>query len=274
MSRVSYVKIKSMKILLTGASGFIGKHLYPLLSEHDVYPLVRHPCGLKNEIICDLESLNTRYLPYVDVVIHLAAKVDFDSSLNDLINVNVIATDKLAEYAKSNNAQFIYTSTIMVHGKDADHMERDTEINPDTPYAYSKWLGEKLIRATNIHYCILRLAGVYGLGGCLGLNKTIEDALSGIYPRLDKDGLRNYIYVKDVAKIIRKMIDLKFKGTYLIAGRELLLISDMLRMINEVFEFDNDIEVKNRGRDQIVNPVFQSLDNYEFREAIKEIKNV
>src|SRR5262245_48155721 len=99
-----------MKILITGATSFIGKSLLPLIEEgNEIYYLVRAPRGFSREILWDFRSPLPEEIPVCDVVIHLAACVHFgEAFLADVYEVNTLATLHLTNYAKKHNAYFIF----------------------------------------------------------------------------------------------------------------------------------------------------------------------
>ena len=106
-----------MRILITGASGFVGRHLEKLLeiSGYEFYHLVRNKKGFYNEFIWDFKGPLPEGIPVCDVIVHLAAYVDFSSNLDiDQYKVNTVSTLRLAAHAKEHGAYFIFASTAGV----------------------------------------------------------------------------------------------------------------------------------------------------------------
>jgi nucleoside-diphosphate-sugar epimerase len=178
-------KIKT-RILLTGATGFVGRALLKSLLSCDRF-IVRATYRASTfdlnsfaewVLMPDL-SLNSDWssaLKGVDVVIHLAARVhvlndDLYDQLTEFRKVNVQATKNLASQAAlAGVKRFIFISTIGVHGSFTPHDSKFTEesvINPQNYYSQSKWEAElELVRATRntpMDFVIVRPPMIYGL---------------------------------------------------------------------------------------------------------------
>ena len=103
-----------MRILTTGSTGFTGKCLLPMLEDsgYEIYHLVRNKKGFKNEFVWNFMSPLPEEVPPCDIVIHLAAHVNFGQNLEIIqYNVNTVSTIKLSAYAKAHNAYFVFAST-------------------------------------------------------------------------------------------------------------------------------------------------------------------
>ncbi|HAT9829576.1 TPA: NAD-dependent epimerase/dehydratase family protein, partial [Legionella pneumophila subsp. pneumophila] len=170
------------KILITGATGFIGRSLVPaLLSEgHDVRcAVLQLDSTLQAEqiVINNLEVHTdwTDALRNVEIVIHLAARVHImkeyaTSSLEEYCKINSIATKNFVEQAAQNNVKrFIFLSTIKVHGEFSQNnlpFSEDCRTQPEDPYAKSKLYAEQFIQEicqnARMEFVILRPPLVYG----------------------------------------------------------------------------------------------------------------
>lgn len=175
-----------MKILVTGANGFIGSYLIRSIAElpnHDPIALVHqsHNSSFKNirTFHFDINS-NENWkglLEGIDVVIHTAARVHIlnDSAKNPLIvfrAINTIGTLNFAQQAAlSGVKRFIFLSSVKVLGEETPSGTRFSEKSPTfpkEPYAISKKEAEDglldLSEKTNMEVVIIRPPLVYGPG--------------------------------------------------------------------------------------------------------------
>lgn len=174
-------------LLVTGATGFIGRRLCSLLAEkgYSVRAAVRKPPpsdilqGIEKVIIEDIGP-DTRWceaLKDVDCVIHLAARVhvmndDSDDPLTEFRTTNVNATITLAnQAAEAGVKRFIYLSSIKVNGEETTGtrvFSADDTPAPVDPYAISKYEAELALQsvsaATGMDVVIIRPPLVYGPG--------------------------------------------------------------------------------------------------------------
>ncbi len=175
---------KYKRVLVTGANGFIGRHLCLFLKEKDYFVRVavrgnaRDVSGVDEYIqIGDInESTDWQQaLTGVDAIIHLAARVHImkDSSDNPLEafhKVNTLGTKRLARMAaKAGVRRFIFISSVKVNGEGAlrPYTEKDIPA-PQNAYGISKREAEDslacIAREIGLEVVILRLPLVYGPG--------------------------------------------------------------------------------------------------------------
>jgi nucleoside-diphosphate-sugar epimerase len=168
-----------MKILITGANGFVGKALCPHLvaQGHKVVPVVRKSSGISHGILAHDELSWKAALKGCDSIIHLAARVHIMAerdrdSLQSYRNSNVVATIALANRAVAAGVQrFIFISSIKVNGestKDRQPFTAEDEPAPEDSYGISKFEAEEALhqiaRETGMEVVIIRPPLVYGPG--------------------------------------------------------------------------------------------------------------
>ncbi len=173
-----------MRVLVTGASGFVGSHLVPALVDrgHDVVAAVRRagsaPPRAAESVVgtIDGETEWGAALDGIDAVVHLAARVhvmrdDASDPLTEFRRVNTAGTSRLLDAALERGVKrFVFLSTIKVNGeKTTDHpFDAHSPRRPVDPYARSKAQAEELLLQAadrgGIDVVIVRTPLVYGPG--------------------------------------------------------------------------------------------------------------
>jgi len=247
-----------MRILITGASGSIGKTLVPLLSGHVVYALGKTPIEGCENISCDLsEMLDFRDMPMgIDVIIHLAQSSkfrDFPESAMDVYNVNTRSTMILADYARENNvSKFIYASSGGIYGNRDTGFEEDDEIPVmNLGFYLGTKLGSEVILDSYIKFFdidILRFFFVYGpdQDQHMLIPRLINNIKQGKPILLQGEaGIRiNPIYVTDASRSIVECIGLKGSHKINIGGSQSLNLKELTETIGKqlgkqpVYEYD------------------------------------
>ncbi len=167
-----------MKVLVTGASGFLGGHLVEKLVDkgYDVIGMVRKnsPRKLLEELaiklrIGDLENPESLVdaTKNIDIVVHLAAYYTFFGKKEMYDKINVQGTRYLLDAMVKNNVRrIIYCSTTEAVGPvKKPYVDEDVEPNPVYEYGKSKLKAEGVVREYSlkgIDYTILRPSGIYG----------------------------------------------------------------------------------------------------------------
>ncbi len=168
------------KVLVTGASGFIGKYLLKELElEHaeylavDVKAIDGVPKDMQEQVsLLERERVNDvikRYNP--DVVIHLAAIASVThENVGEIYNVNVCGTDNLLTALQENQkakTRVILISTAGVYGnQNVDEYDESLPFNPANHYSYSKMVTEYLSRQfkEDLDIVIVRPFNIIGAG--------------------------------------------------------------------------------------------------------------
>ncbi|MCK1466613.1 MULTISPECIES: NAD-dependent epimerase/dehydratase family protein [unclassified Bradyrhizobium] len=167
-------------VLLTGANGFIGRHLAPALLREgwEVRGTVRKPAKMDHEIVLKSIGAGTDWGPAlagVGAVIHLAARVHHkhdEHAARLYRDVNIEGTLNLARSAaKAGVRHFIFLSTVLVHGRSNDGrapFNEEDDLTPVGLYGMSKAAAERglrmLARDSAMRISIIRPPLVYGFG--------------------------------------------------------------------------------------------------------------
>src|SRR5215470_6179553 len=211
----------TMRIFVTGGSGFIGSRLAPLAIEagHAVTvvtpintPAERARCdaltkaGIKL-VIAPLEdaAVITRELQGNDVVIHLAAaQHEAEQPESYFHRINVEGTRNLLDLAaKTGVRRFVHGSTIGVYGSAASgRLDEQSPLAPDNPYGRTKAAAEQVVRGLQsaMEWSIVRISETYGPGD-MRLLKLFRGVKKGRFPILGSGtNLHQLIYVDDLCR--------------------------------------------------------------------------
>ena len=241
------------RVLVTGASGFIGQSLIPTLKDRNilVQQVTRQQAQINEEGLYFIPDFNAKdvwqtALLGCDLVIHLAARVHVmqDKGANPLeafLAANLHGTVNLAQAAaKSGIKRFVFVSTIKVNGEFTEKQpftENDLP-NPQDPYAISKYEAEKALRQiekeTGMQVVILRPPLIYGEGvkaNFAALLNLVDKKLP--LPMANIHNKRSLIYVKNfVDAIITCATHPKAAGeTYLVSDGEDVSLPQLIKKI-------------------------------------------
>jgi len=236
-----------MRILVTGATGFIGRVLMPVLQRHncETYAVVRSSAGLPgswNPIELDLgRTFSAEKLPAsIDAVIHLAQSQNyrrFPDAADDILAINVTATARLLHWAMHAGASsFVFASTGSVYSSSPDPNGVFSTLKPDGFYAASKAAAEMLLWPYQKYFSCsaLRLFAPYGANQVDRLVPTILQKVSQDTP-VDLDGDKGLalagIHVEDAARIFTMAVLQKWSGVYDIAAPGTFTIRDLAECI-------------------------------------------
>ena len=250
-----------MRVLVTGASGFIGTHLLQTLkSRHEVFGLVRElpretAFGDVQWIEHDLaQPLVRSGLPgRVDAIVHLAQSRsyrEFPDRAQDIFDVNIQGTFNLLEYARYATAEcFIYASTGGLYGhSDRKFAESDPiaplhadpdPTNPLSFYFSSKYIGELMVASYQSFFrtVVLRLFFVYGAGQKRMLIPNFLEKVRKGEPIVveGNPGRRiNPIYVEDAVRTFEPAFELPGSNLINVAGDEVVTITDLVGIVEQM----------------------------------------
>lgn len=244
-----------MKVLVTGATGFIGRHLVERLitaGEH-VKVLVRPAAhatwldALGVEVvrgnIGDADAV-ARAADKCGVVFHLAATTESSGLLSrlDVEVANIQGAENVTRAAlRADIERLVFCSSVAVYGRIARHrlIDENTETDPDSPYGESKVLGEQVVLSArqchSLPVVVARISTVWGPGSTswLGLFRSIA---AGQFRLIGKG--TNYHHIADVSDVVEGLLLCgAVKGvegrTYNLAGSESVQLKRLVEMIGE-----------------------------------------
>jgi|LAHU01.1.fsa_nt_gb dTDP-4-dehydrorhamnose reductase len=223
------------KILITGASGFLGWNLARILSGRcELWgTFASHPvdiprCRMEHldlEGGGDPEGLVRRVEP--DAVLHAAALIDVDLCEREparVRRVNAEATGLLAAAAAETGARLVYFSSDMVFDGTKGMYAEEDEPSPISVYGKTKLEGERLALRAAPSNIVARLSLMYGTGPA-----AHGSFLGWMRGRLEKgeavnlftDQYRTPLYVRDVCRAVERILARpEVCGVYHLAGPE------------------------------------------------------
>ena len=210
-----------MKVLITGASGFLGQYLIKQLkAEHEVFTFSNRS---GNDFVFDITK-TIPSLPHFDIVIHAAGKAhSIPKSIedsNEFFNVNVEGTKNLLKALETNKPQqFVYISSVSVYGLDEGTLiNENSPLLGSTPYAKSKIQAEdfavKWGNWNDVNITIFRLPLIVGINPPGNLGKMINAIRKGRYFKIGDGSSRKSMILAENLGIFLNTIDLNTKGVF------------------------------------------------------------
>lgn len=245
-----------MKIIITGATGGLGRNLFEYLFEkqNEIIALGRnleigkllHSQGAVFKA-CDLRYYNEVIESFqnADCVIHCAALSSPWGSYNDFFEHNVVATQNVIKASQEYKIpKIIFVSTSSVYFDFQDHLAITEDFIPKhfvNFYAYTKFLGEHIAINSPMHSCIIRPRGIFGEYDNVLLPRLERIAKKGFLPLVKgREHIRSDVtYAKNVAHAIYLAMtqDYRSGSIYNITNDEPLSILEIYQKISEILQY-------------------------------------
>lgn len=249
-----------MRIVITGAGGFIGRHLvnYLVAKEHDVVIIGRPVENLRAVFKAGVEILESDYsvkdlekhFKGADCVVHLAAQLmerDTDPfKLSNFYKANILLVENVLLASKQSGVKKIcQPSSISVYSSEnkLPFTEKDVPIASNI-YGVSKLSGENLAEYfqanTDMEIIILRFARIFGIGGRAGqlIMDSVDKAKARDTLKIYGEGKSavDYIYIKDVLSAIERSLAPRVPGgIYNVGSGKAYSVLEVVKTVNKVF---------------------------------------
>jgi len=274
------------RVLITGATGLIGRELMQALSppRWEVLGLGRSRGLADGETrSCDLtedgaaEKVIQEFQP--EVIVHLAAERRPDAVAKDpgrARRLNVDVVQQLATACRRMKIWLLFVSTDYVFDGTQPPYSHDAVPNPLNGYGKQKYEGEKIVELEQSNgqvpsqwdWSVLRVPLLYGYVQFLG-----ESSVTDLYDKLRQGQLseaddlqkRYPTHCGDVAKVLRRMIEVhvdgnKMTGYFHFQAAECLTKYDMVRVIGEVADIDITNVIASKVAAKVARPEDSQLD--------------
>ena len=213
-----------MRILITGAAGFIGSHLMDALGEHHRVGVDNFLTGqrINGDGVLEMDiterhrlyDLANGYEP--DLIIHCAASYSDPDLWHRDTQTNVEGAINVAAVAKHHSARVIYFQTILP---------------PISSYAISKIAAQQYLELAGVPLTVLRLANIYG-------PRNLSGPIPVFYKRLTQgqscvvvDTAREMVYIDDLVRCVLQVIEETRLGMYDVCTGHQVSIMELFSMV-------------------------------------------
>lgn len=263
-----------MRVLVTGAAGFIGSHLAERLAGegHEVTGVDNFETGRGENwpsLKCDVTDRGIFYeianAAAPQLVIHCAASYKDPDKWHDDTDTNVNGAINVSAVARHHGARVIYFQTALIYGNNPYigqpvgmtkqftplALATNTRGNPESSYAISKLAAEQYLRLSGVPLLTLRLANIYGPRNLSGPIPTFYKRLSAGEPCTVVDSRRDFVYIDDLVNLVTQAIREEATGTYHVSTGSDYSIGEVFEAVRDALDIhlDADPAVTPRGAD-------------------------
>lgn len=275
-----------MKILITGAGGFVGRQIVAMLlnAGHSIIALDRQLSSLEDHKNLTMEIGNIldpfdllrihQDHPTIEGVIHLAGILPNGADDRTILEVNIKGTSHVVREFASHGNYFLFFSTGLVYGPACNNSLEDSPLAPANAYAQSKMVAEDVVmqecNAKGSTCCILRPSILYGNPPPKGmfLDSIFTSLWKGEHFSMTPgEQYRDFLHIQDLLNAIQHLVESQVSGIFNISSGEKITMKDVAIFIGGMTGYSSLIRIgdlpyrTNESYDY-------SLDSNKLREAI------
>ena len=280
------------KILVTGASGFIGSNLLKFLNRKKFFVTGISNSHSNNHSVNSLSLLSKKKINQFlhehnfDFVIHLGASVEELDSINTFKKNCQTTINLLNACVDTKIKNFIYASGHIVY--DSSHylpIDENHPLNPTTNYGLSKLINEnfcKLFSQHDINFTILRISSVYGNGqkerfviptlinSCILRNELVVNKYKNGFQIMD------FVHVDDVCSSIELACNSKHKfGIYNIASGKPVTAFQIAKYLKDLTSVDSiKIRKIKKNTNHFIYDISKAESELKFKPKIQVSKKI
>jgi len=239
------------KILVTGANGFVGRHLTKALLDkgHEVIAVTSSMGNIAFETTWN-------NFPATETVIHLAAKTFVPDSWKQpeaFMETNAFGTLRALEYCRKHQANMVFISSYLYGNPTSLPIHETAPIFTPNPYALSKKTAEDFCKfyaeAYGVNAVVIRPFNIYGVGQSSSfllpmlINQVLTKAEVSV---MDLEPKRDYVYIDDLVNAIIQSLSLnEFEiinigsGTSFSVGELIAMIQSICKTNHPVYSSDD-----------------------------------
>jgi UDP-glucose 4-epimerase len=293
--------ISGMEIVVTGASGFVGRNLLDELADTDhrvvacdIEPIEELPENAEfRELDITDEDAVSEVVAGTDTIAHLATHPLPASTENPKLNaeINIMGTLNLLDAAREHDIEKVFFSSAssLVGEVSEVPVPEDHPANPQSPYGVTKHTIEEYLavyqQLYDLDYLVFRFFNVYGPyqhpdSGALVpvvLSRLAQD--KGVFVTGDGSQTRDFIYVRDITEFIVEGLESDVANEIVNMGRGVeTSIIDAINEMADIVDVDPDIDHRSERPDEIDNfyadttkceDQFGRAPDTSFREGLK-----
>lgn len=256
-----------MRILIIGASGFIGRYVsrrlthaaaHTVISTYNARPPADDGASWHRLEITDGAQLDALFdATQPEVVVHLAAMADVGTAERNpevAAAVNTTATEAIARLCQRHSSRLVFVSTEYVFDGQHGPYHEDDPPAPTTQYGRTKFKAEQAVAALESNWSILRTSIVYGWPAPGRRNFVpwlVECLRRGELYRGSTNVYRSPVYVERLVDGINRLVEVDDTGIHHVAGCDCVNMHDFAVTVAEQFGLDP----------RLVIPVTDSVDD-------------